>query len=156
MSSLPSLEHGNAKSLSQFLLALASQRSSLVWLRHLEVVSWEQNAATVRIKPGSQEVSGFATPERLRQLEKQIAASLGQPIQLILQAGSAGSAASASSARTSTVEQDRAEALKLPLVRQIVDTFDNVSIIDSQLEKPEQMPADETDEEIADDESQPE
>jgi len=142
---LPVIEAGDLASLWRHLEALAEQRSALAWLTNLEPVAWEGNAVTLRARPGCDSVLRFTTTDRLKAMADYVAGLIRQPLTINVQSSTGSQPADPQRAATNKpdMQDAREAALQLPLVRQIIDTFDNVSIIDSQPQRDAGRPTDE-------------
>lgn len=121
------------------LLVSIGDKPSMAWVRHLAPVRMDLTAIHIAALPGHREVMGFVNAHRRQQLADLFKVIVGRPLCVELDAGavseeqnpSINSAVNnviqgkaVSSPNRLVTEDDRAEVMSLPLVKQVVEVFD--------------------------------
>lgn len=119
------------------LLTTISDKPAMAWVRHLSLQSVDDELARVATLPGRRDLAGFVTPQRRQQLAAMLQPILGRPVRVELDPAAitddASDAASSPSPQpgapsqrmpASISQSDRAKAMSLPAVKQVLELFD--------------------------------
>lgn len=120
------------------MIAGIGQRA-FAWLRFLKIERLEPDRVTLRAIPGHREVLNFCNEQRLAQIARHLEPILGRRVRVVIENADAAtnapdesSASSASPAPApSSRSAQRREAMNLPLVQRVLETFPDATILDA-------------------------
>ncbi len=130
----------NAAEVWAALLQSVGSKPSMRWIEALALVRLDDRAAHLSLLPGKRDMQRFvAGPRQREQLAELFRGVLGRPVRVEVDMGAAGSAGSANAGNFGAAavapggpvrhgRGDREESLALPLVREVMETFDAVLI----------------------------
>jgi len=98
-------------------------RNALTWIRSLELDRIEKGMAHLVVRAGGKQMTRFVTEARRDKLAEMIESVTGQRVKVSVHAGEDGEQTQASSPGQSRKDQ-RDQAMDLPLVKDVMDTFD--------------------------------
>ena len=135
----------NAAEVWASLLKSVGNKPSMGWLEALALNRMDERAVHLSLLPGRRDMQRFvAAPRQREQLAELFRGVLGRPVRVEVDLGApitGGSSATAVGGGTRQVRGEREEAMSLPLVREVMDTFDVVLIEARSASAPPPAPA---------------
>jgi len=122
------------------LLESIGNKPSMAWAHHLTPVRFDTTAFHITPRPGHRDMIGFVTASRCQQLADLLKPILGKPIRVQLDTATPDilpapenvpqtrNSSRVNGRQPATQGTDRALAMKLPLVKQVLEVFDTTMV----------------------------
>ncbi len=115
------------------VLAVAAGRAPLGWIRKLNLMGLGEHSATLAVSTGGGDTVRFITDRQRQQLGELVAQVLGRPVKIAIRSEPAQPSPSQSQPSETDAADRRGvqqQAMSLPLVKKVMETFDNVMLVD--------------------------
>ena len=121
------------------LLEAVADKPSMTWVRSMALVELAGDTLRLALQPGHRDLAGFVTDARRQQLARLLESATGRRLRIAVDAPSACDASDSGlrtpdsglsrSGPVTISSEQRAEALDLPLVKQVTDVFRDASLV---------------------------
>ena len=136
--STPSVDVSDAQAVWAELVRRVSPRTGYSWLNYLMLHALDEHRAVVAPSAEGRNVIGFATPQRLEPIGKELSEMIGRRVTLTLDVNAGTSSATpnmpasseAGTSRPVTLSDDqKVAAMSLPLVKRVMETFPEATVM---------------------------
>ena len=137
---LPAEQRNQQEAVWRAVLTAAADRPPLAWVRRLELQTIDERVATVAAGQGGGKTVRFISDRQREQLGELVSQVLGRTVRIELAAGNTANRPTETTGGPDKGVQQ--EAMSLPLVRKVMETFEDVMLVDVRREREDESDED--------------